>query len=106
MTQHQRRPWKNPEVPRKTFEEIVQEIFQEYKDNMLISKDIADEIMKRISEEILRQVDFTDSYYHTPARFVAMKASPVIEITPESLASRKIGVVSVTAFGPIPTRCL
>lgn len=51
----------------------------------------------RISEEILRKVDFTDSYYHTPARFVALKANPVVEITPESLTGKKIGVVVKTA---------
>jgi len=51
----------------------------------------------RISEKILRQVDFTDSYYHTPARFVALKTNPVKAITPESLANRKIGVVTKTA---------
>jgi len=51
----------------------------------------------RISEKILRQVDFTDSYYHTPARFVALKTNPVKAITPESIASSKIGVVAKTA---------
>jgi len=51
----------------------------------------------RISEKILQQVDFTDSYYHTPARFVALKANPVKSITPESLADKKIGVVAKTA---------
>ncbi len=56
MAEHKRRPWNNPEVQRKTFEEIVQEVFQEYKDNMLIAKDIADEIMHRISTEIRKQL--------------------------------------------------
>ena len=56
MPEYKRRPWSNPEVTRKTFEEIVQEIFQEYKDNMLLSKDIADEILHRISTEIRRQL--------------------------------------------------
>jgi signal recognition particle GTPase len=56
MPEYKRRPWSNPEVKRKTFEEIVQEIFQEYKDNMLISKDIADEILHRITTEIRRQL--------------------------------------------------
>ena len=51
----------------------------------------------RISEDLLRKVDFTDSYYHTPARFVAVKTNPVIEITPESLAGKKIGVVGKTS---------
>lgn len=51
----------------------------------------------RISEKILQQVDFTDSYYHTPARFVALKTNPVKAITPESLADKKVGVVVKTA---------
>lgn len=51
----------------------------------------------RISEKILRVVDFTDSYYHTPARFVALKTSPARAITPESLTGKKIGVVAKTA---------
>lgn len=51
----------------------------------------------RISEKILQQVDFTDSYYHTPARFVALKTNPVRAIIPEILADKKIGVVAKTA---------
>lgn len=51
----------------------------------------------RVGEAILRKVDFTDSYYHTPARFVALKTNPVAEITPESLAGKKIGVVVKTS---------
>lgn len=51
----------------------------------------------RISEKILQQVDFTDSYYHTPARFVALKTNPVRAIIPEILADKKIGVVANTA---------
>ena len=56
MSEHNRRPWKNAEVRRRNFEEIVQDIFQEYKDNMLLSKDIADEILHRISTEIRKQL--------------------------------------------------
>lgn len=51
----------------------------------------------RISEKTLRQVDFTDSYYHTPARFVALRSNPVKAITPETLAGMKIGVIDGTA---------
>ncbi len=51
----------------------------------------------RISEEILRKVDFTDSYFYTPARFVALKSRPAVEVTPESLVGRKVGVVTKTA---------
>lgn len=51
----------------------------------------------RVSEKTLRQADFTDSYYHTPARFAALKSNPVKAITPETLAGKKIGVIGGTA---------
>jgi len=51
----------------------------------------------RISEQTLKEVDFTDSYYHTPARFVALKSNPVKAITPETLSGKKIGVIDGTA---------
>ncbi len=51
----------------------------------------------RVSENALKKADFTDSYYHTPARFVALKSSPIKAVTPEMLAGKKIGVVSKTA---------
>jgi len=51
----------------------------------------------RVSEEFLRELDFTDAYYHTPARFVALKRSAQKVVTPEALAGMKIGVVSGTA---------
>lgn len=51
----------------------------------------------RVSEEFLRELDFTDAYYHTPARFVALKSSAQKVVTPEALAGIKIGVVSGTA---------
>ncbi len=47
----------------------------------------------RISEQTLREADFTDSYYHTPARFVALRSNPVKAITPESISGKKIGVI-------------
>jgi len=51
----------------------------------------------RISEQTLKEVDFTDSYYHTPARFAALKSNPVKAITPETLTGKKIGVIDGTA---------
>ncbi len=51
----------------------------------------------RVSEKALQQADFTDSYYHTPARFVMLKSSPIKAVTPEKLAGKKIGVVGQTA---------
>ena len=47
--------------------------------------------------ETRRQVDFTEPYYRTPARFVARRDAVPAEIAPEKLAGKKIGVVSGTA---------
>jgi polar amino acid transport system substrate-binding protein len=51
----------------------------------------------RVSEKTLRQADFTDSYFHTPARFAALKDNPLKAITPETLSGKKIGVIGGTA---------
>lgn len=51
----------------------------------------------RVSEATLREVDFTDAYYHTPARFVALKTNPLRSVTPEALMGKRIGVVTKTA---------
>ena len=51
----------------------------------------------RVSERALQQADFTDSYYHTPARFVMLKSSPMKAVTPENLTGKRIGVVGQTA---------
>jgi len=50
-----------------------------------------------ISPSTIEQVDFTDSYYATPAKFVARNTSKIDGITPEDLDGRKIGVVAQTA---------
>lgn len=44
-----------------------------------------------ITEERKRRVDFTDKYYHTPAKFVAPKDTG-LEATPESLRGKSVGV--------------
>jgi len=44
-----------------------------------------------------RRADFTDPYYHTPARFVARLDSPVNEVLPERLEGKKIAVVAGTS---------
>ncbi|HID39947.1 MAG TPA: hypothetical protein EYP36_10605 [Calditrichaeota bacterium] len=56
MPEHRRRLWNNPQVKRRTFEEIIHDIFQEYKDNMLISNEVADEMLRRITCEIREQL--------------------------------------------------
>jgi polar amino acid transport system substrate-binding protein len=43
------------------------------------------------------RVDFTDSYYRTPARFVARRDSPIIDPLPERLEGKKVAVVGGTA---------
>ena len=42
------------------------------------------------------QVDFTDPYYLTPGRFVALKSAVLPEATPEALSDRKVAVVAGT----------
>lgn len=51
----------------------------------------------RVSEKTLQTADFTDAYYHTPARFVALRSNPLKAVTPEALERKKIGVVANTA---------
>ena len=50
-----------------------------------------------ISPSTIEQVDFTDSYYATPAKFAARTASKIDGVTPENLEGRKIGVIAETS---------
>jgi polar amino acid transport system substrate-binding protein len=50
-----------------------------------------------ITPQILEQVDFTDSYYATPAKFVVRNDSKIEDVRPEDLEGFKIGVVKDTA---------
>jgi polar amino acid transport system substrate-binding protein len=50
-----------------------------------------------ISAGALRIVDFTDRYYHTPARFAGKRAAGRLDITPEGLEGRRIAVAKGTA---------
>ena len=47
--------------------------------------------------EMRAKVDFTDSYYRTPARFVAKRDSPIDDPLPERLEGRKVAVAAGTA---------
>jgi polar amino acid transport system substrate-binding protein len=47
--------------------------------------------------ETRRQADFTDPYYRTPARFVALADSPISDVLPERLEGKKIAVIAGTA---------
>lgn len=51
----------------------------------------------KITPSALARVDFTDRYYFTPGRFVALRKSAKLEMTPEGLESREIGVLRGTA---------
>ena len=57
-----------------------------------------DAVIASIAEtpEMRRQVDFTDPYYRTPARFVSRRDA-TIEVRPEALEGKKIAVVAGTA---------
>jgi len=50
-----------------------------------------------ISASALRIVDFTDRYYHTPARFAGKRATARLEVTPEGLEGKKVAVAKGTA---------
>jgi polar amino acid transport system substrate-binding protein len=43
------------------------------------------------------QVDFSDPYYRTPARFVSRKDKPFDDVRPDALAGKTVGVVGGTA---------
>jgi len=47
--------------------------------------------------EMRKQVDFSDPYYRTPARFVSRRDDPIDDLRPEALEGKKIGVVVGTA---------
>ena len=47
--------------------------------------------------EMRARVDFSDPYYRTPARFVALRNSPIDDVRPEALEGKKIAVVTGTA---------
>ena len=50
-----------------------------------------------VSAAALQIVDFTDRYYHTPARFAGKRDGPRLEVTPEGLEGKKISVAKGTA---------
>ncbi len=57
-----------------------------------------DAVIASIAEtpDIRRQVDFSDPYYRTPARFVSRRDVNIEDVRPEALEGRKIAVVAGT----------
>ncbi len=49
-----------------------------------------------ITEERKKQVDFTDKYYNTPARFIVRKDSGITDVTPAGLKGKAVGAQSAT----------
>jgi polar amino acid transport system substrate-binding protein len=50
-----------------------------------------------VTPNLRRQLDFSDPYYRTPARFVARRADVIADMRPERLEGRKVGVVAGSA---------
>ena len=50
-----------------------------------------------VSANALKAVDFTDRYYHTPARFAGKRTAGRLDVTPEGLEGKKIAVTKGTA---------
>lgn len=50
-----------------------------------------------VTPQTLNEVAFTDRYFHTPARFAGKTGGEPIEMTPEGLESKRIGVAKNTA---------
>ncbi|MGE0630032.1 MAG: transporter substrate-binding domain-containing protein, partial [Hyphomicrobiaceae bacterium] len=49
-----------------------------------------------VTSRALAQVEFTERYFHTPGRFVGRRGGPKLEITPDGLDGRSIGVAKGT----------
>jgi polar amino acid transport system substrate-binding protein len=50
-----------------------------------------------VSAALLKKVDFTDRYFHFPARFAGKRGGPQIEITPDGIDGKKVAVSKDTA---------
>src|SRR5262245_61539126 len=50
-----------------------------------------------ISQNMLKAVDVTDRYYHTPGRFAGPRTTSRLEVTPEGLEGKRIAVAKGTA---------
>ncbi len=50
-----------------------------------------------VTPQALTEVEFTDRYFQTPGRFAGKRGGEVVEISPETLESKRIGVAKNTA---------
>ncbi len=48
--------WIDENLERKAFEDIIREVFQKYKDNMMCSQDTVDSIIRDATREIRHQL--------------------------------------------------
>jgi len=93
----------NVDLARMICEEIrVQCTIQMRRFDTLISalnSNNGDAIIASIAQtpEMRARLDFSDPYYRTPARFVALRNSPIEDVRPEALEGKKIAVVAGTA---------
>ena len=64
-----------------------------------LNKNEGDAIIASLAEtpDTRKQVDFSDPYYRTPARFVSRKDAKITDVRPQALEGRKIAVVAGTA---------
>jgi polar amino acid transport system substrate-binding protein len=64
-----------------------------------LNRNQGDAIIASIAEtpKTRQEVDFSDPYYRTPARFVSRKDVDIEDVRPQALEGRKIGVVAGTA---------
>jgi polar amino acid transport system substrate-binding protein len=51
-----------------------------------------------VTPQTRARVDFTDPYYRSPARFVARRDDVMLDMQPERLEGRKIGVIAGSSF--------
>jgi polar amino acid transport system substrate-binding protein len=64
-----------------------------------LDKKSGDAVIASIAEtpETRKQVDFSDPYYRTPARFVSRRDLEIDDVRPQALEGRKVAVVAGTA---------
>lgn len=52
---------------------------------------------QRVSWSSVAKVEFSDRYLHTPGHFAGKKGGPAVEVTPEALEGKTVGVARGTA---------